>query len=165
MNSVDDKLKHVGHQDADAWLPRDTNTHQDHVIAHVLGTTVLGYFVFDEALYLILDIGFIWTIYVDGEMALLPHPVAVSELEFDTAVRNEIRTDIDLLLRGKSPEEKLLRITPMPLHTDASPGEIREVAFFECTDRRRFELNCDNTKLVVETEITNAEIQVYVSEQ
>ena len=46
-----------------AWTPRDTTTNQDHVIAHVLGATFLGYFVFEEALYVLLDIGFIWTIF------------------------------------------------------------------------------------------------------
>ena len=146
-----------------AWLPRETNTHQDHVIAHVLGTTVLGYFVFDEALYLILDIGFIWTIYVDGEMGLLPHPVAVSELELDPTVREEIRSDIDLLLQDHS-TEKLLRITRAPLHTDGSP-EILAVNFLENGALRRLELNCEAATLVVETSITDAEIQVYVSEQ
>ena len=34
------------------WSEKDTTTHQDHVIAHVLGATVLGYFILDEALYL-----------------------------------------------------------------------------------------------------------------
>lgn len=59
------------------WTPRDTTTHQDHIIAHIVGATVLGYFVFEEALYVLLDIGFVWTIFLDGEMTLLPHPVAI----------------------------------------------------------------------------------------
>ncbi len=37
------------------WQPNDTTTHQDHVIAHVIGATVLGYFVFEEALYILLE--------------------------------------------------------------------------------------------------------------
>ena len=145
------------------WLPRETNTHQDHVIAHVLGTTVLGYFVFDEALYLVLDIGFIWTIYLDGEMGLLPHPVAVGELEFDPARREEIRTPPPPPPPPNATEGKLLRITRTPSHTDGSP-EIHEVNFFESGDRRRLELICETNTLVVETSITSAEIQVYESE-
>jgi len=80
------------------WSEKDTTTHQDHVIAHVLGATVLGYFIHDEALYVLLDIGFIWMIYVDGEMGLLPHPVAVGELDAGEEKRSEIQSDIELLL-------------------------------------------------------------------
>ncbi len=79
------------------WSDKDTTTHQDHVIAHVLGATVLGYFIHDEALYVLLNIGFIWTIYVDGQMGLLPHPVAVGELDTEKR-RTEINADIELLL-------------------------------------------------------------------
>ena len=149
----------------DTWFPRETTTHQDHVIAHVLGTTVLGYFVFDEALYLVLDIGFIWNIYVDGEMGLLPHPVAVSELDFEATVREEIRADIELLLQNNFISEKLLRITPTRLHTGDSPGEISEIRFFESGDRRRLVLSCESATLVVETFPTKGEFQVYESQQ
>lgn len=31
------------------WLPQETTTHQDHVIAHVVGATVLGYFIVADA--------------------------------------------------------------------------------------------------------------------
>ncbi|HKO98216.1 MAG TPA: hypothetical protein VJU86_14560 [Pyrinomonadaceae bacterium] len=148
-----------------SWLPRETNTHQDHVIAHVLGTTVLGYFVFDEALYLVLDIGFVWTILLDGEMGLLPHPVTVSELELDEQSKQEIRRDIDVLLQGTSANANLLRINPVPRHTDDSPGEIREVGFFELEERRRVTLDCEGATLIVETSLTTAEIEVYDSGQ
>ncbi len=65
----------------------------------MIGATVLGYFIHDEALYVLLDIGFIWMIYLDGEMGLLPHPVAVGELDIDEEKRSEIQADIELLLR------------------------------------------------------------------
>src|SRR5678815_87061 len=84
----------------DHWIPRQTNTHQDHVIAHVLDATVLGSFVFDEALYILLDIGFVWTIFLDGEMGLLPHPVAINELDIDAERKQAIKRDTDLLLTG-----------------------------------------------------------------
>ena len=80
------------------WQPEETSTPQDHVIAHVVGATVLGYFVFAEALLVLLDMGFVWTIYVDGSMALLPHPIAIAELDAANAVREEIKVDRDLLL-------------------------------------------------------------------
>jgi hypothetical protein len=83
----------------EAWEPAETNTHQDHVIAHVVGSTVLGYLVVADAIHLLLDIGFIWKIYTDAEMGLLPHPVAVAELEVMDAERQQIAADIDLRLR------------------------------------------------------------------
>jgi hypothetical protein len=54
--------------------PLETNSHQDHVIAHVLGTTILGSFTWDETLYLLLDIGFVWNIYLDFEMGPFAAP-------------------------------------------------------------------------------------------
>lgn len=83
----------------ETWEPAETNTHQDHVIAHVIGSTVLGYLILAEAIHLLLDIGFIWKIYPDAEMGLLPHPVAVAELEVAADEREQIATDIDLRLR------------------------------------------------------------------
>ena len=65
----------------DNWSPADTNTHQDHVIAHVIGATVEAYFVWDETAYLVLDIGFVWNIYLDIEMGLVPQVVAIAELD------------------------------------------------------------------------------------
>jgi len=34
------------------WRAAETNTHQDHVIAHVIGATPLSYFIWDETVYL-----------------------------------------------------------------------------------------------------------------
>ena len=97
------------------WHPGDTTTHQDHVIAHVIGATVLGYFILDEALYVLLDIGFIWKILLDGEMGLLPHPVASGELEVNEDMKKQIQADIDLLLRDRTEVEGLKRLTPSPV--------------------------------------------------
>ena len=35
-----------------SWTLAETNTHQDHVIAHVIGATPLGHFVWDETAYI-----------------------------------------------------------------------------------------------------------------
>src|SRR5882762_7541644 len=75
----------------DDWFAAETTTHQDHVIAHVIGATVLGYFVHEEALHMLLDIGFIWTIYLDGQMVLLPQTVAINELETGTETRDQLK--------------------------------------------------------------------------
>lgn len=97
----------------EAWAPAETSTHQDHVIAHVIGSTVLGYLVLADAIHLLLDIGFIWKIYADAEMGLLPHPVAVAELEVTDNEREQIAADIDLRLRlaGDPTAFKRLRVT------------------------------------------------------
>ena len=139
------------------WTPKDTTTHQDHVIAHVLGATFLGYFVFEEALYVLLDIGFIWTIFLDGEMGLLPHPVAVSELEIGEEAKEQIKRDIDLLL-SDSATETLLRFHLPPL-----PCQIKEVSFFGAGERRRLLIAGEEANLAIETSLETAEVQVYAS--
>ena len=95
------------------WEEVATTTHQDHVIAHVIGTTTLAYIILDDAIHLLLDIGFIWKIYVDGEMGLLPHPVATAELEVTEELRSEIKGEIDLLLRDGAAAASLVRFSSL----------------------------------------------------
>jgi hypothetical protein len=144
-----------------AWTPKDTTTHQDHVIAHVLGAAFLGYFVFEEALYILLDIGFIWTIFLDGEMGLLPHPVAVNELEMDEEVKEQIKADIDLLLGDKAPgADGLLRMRPPPLGAQIETCRIKDVSFFTDGEQRRLLVAGEEATVVIETSLTTAEVQV-----
>ena len=138
------------------WAQQETNTHQDHVIAHVIGATVLGYFVFDETIHLLLDIGFIWKIFVDGEMGLLPHPVATSELEVSDEARSEIRSDVDELLGHKLHAENLRHLTQPQVEC-----LINEVSFFAREHERRLVLTGDEANLTIETSIEPAEIRVY----
>ncbi len=137
------------------WWPKDTTNHQDHVITHVIGATVLGYFILDEALYLLLDIGFIWIIYVDGEMVLLPHPLATTELEVDREAREKIKADVDLMMRDGASANGLTRLTP-------SPAEclITEISFFSNDDRRRLLLKGEEANLAIETSLSSGEIRV-----
>jgi hypothetical protein len=150
---------------SEPWIPKETTTHQDHVIAHVLGATVLGSFIHDEALHLLLNIGFVWTIFLDGEMGLLPHPVAIGELELDEEVRNEIKADTNLLLSDNWSPEQLLRMIPVPLQGNGKPCEVVEVNFFQQDDRRQLLLSCEEATLAIETSLTTAEIKVYDIEQ
>lgn len=139
----------------DEWQTRETTTHQDHVIAHVVGASVLGHIVVDQALYLLLDIGFIWIVFLDCEMGLLPHPVAIGELEADEPLKQQIKTDIDVLLSGDAHDElKQLIETP-------SGCQITEVSFFERADERRLLINGDEVDLAIETSLATAEIHVY----
>jgi hypothetical protein len=139
----------------DSWSPTNTSTHQDHVIAHVIGATVIGYFVLDEAFHILLDIGFIWTIYVDGSMALLPHPVALGELETTEAAREEIKADVDLFL-NEHVSADLKRLTAAPVQC-----LIHEVSFFSDDDRRRLILEGEEASLAIETSMGTAEIRIY----
>ena len=138
------------------WLAKETNTHQDHVIAHVIGATVLGYFVFDETLYVLLDIGFVWTMFVDGEMGLLPHPVTTAELAVNDEARTEIRADIDNLLAHKLHAEQLRHLTQPQVEC-----VITEVNFFASEDRRRLVVTGEEANLTIETSVATAEIRVY----
>jgi hypothetical protein len=111
------------------WTVAETNTHQDHVIAHVIGATPLGHFIWDETAYILLDIGFIWNIYLDMEMGLVPQSLAIAEL-------NELRAFVDQA-------------------NDTSTGPIESVELFENGDERRLVLNCESGKLLIETSLTH----------
>ncbi len=110
-----------------AWTVAETNKHQDHVIAHVIGATPLSYFIHDETAYVLLDIGFIWNIYLDIEMGLVPERMALSELGVD--------------------EELLER-------TSVECGPIESVELFEDGQERRLVLNCEQGSLIVETSLS-----------
>jgi len=137
------------------WIAQETSTHQDHVIAHVIGTTVSGYFVLDEALHILLDIGFIWTLYLDGQMVLLPQTAAVRELELDAHAKVQLDREIELLERDGRLAQGLARLTPAPVDC-----LIKEVSFFAKDDRRRFVLHGEVASLLIETSLTTAEIEV-----
>ena len=139
-----------------SWSPHETGKHQDHVIAHVRGATVLGFFIADEAAHVLLDIGFIWTIYLDGEMGLVPQSVAVSELDLDETARAELLSDASLLHDEGRAAEGLRRFT-------ASPSEclIVEVSFFADNERRRILLTGEDESLAVETSLATGEISFH----
>jgi hypothetical protein len=129
-----------------SWTVAETNTHQDHVIAHVIGATPLGHFVWDEIAYVLLDIGFIWNIYLDMEMGLLPHPLTIVELEVDDTMKTQLRSDVDPLLRGESPSSMKAVEQPTP---------IQSVELFESEDARRLVLTCEQRNLVIETSLSH----------
>jgi hypothetical protein len=110
-----------------SWTVAETNKHQDHVIAHVIGATPLSYFIHDETAYVLLDIGFIWNIYLDIEMGLVPERMALSELGVD--------------------DELLER-------TSVECGPIESVELFEDGQERRLVLNCEQGSLIVETSLS-----------
>ena len=137
------------------WTVAETNTHQDHVIAHVIGATVLGHFVWDETAYLLLDIGFIWNIYLDGEMGLVPQSQAIAELKSSEEFKRKIKSDIDSISRDVA-DGALQQIT-----VPAVLSPIQTVDFELCENSRRLVLTCEEATLVVETSLDNAEVKIY----
>ncbi|MDX6693353.1 MAG: hypothetical protein QOF02_956 [Blastocatellia bacterium] len=140
-----------------AWSPLETSTHQDHVIAHVIGATVLGYFIADEAAQLLLDIGFIWTIYPDTEMGLLPQSVALGEYTLDASAKAELVADLTLLHDGRE-AVSLQRMTHAPVEC-----LITEVTCHALGERRRVLLHGEEASLSIETSPAPDDIQVTIA--
>ena len=141
------------------WTQLETNTHQDGVIAHVIGATILGYFVLDETAFLLLDIGFIWNIFLDGEMGLLPHPVAISELPVDAESKKAIQTEVDQILAGA---------TAVDLQFVERSGiavPIVDVGFFQDTDHRRIEIDCETGTVIIETSMNTGEVKIMANDE
>jgi hypothetical protein len=139
----------------DEWQAVETSTHQHHVIAHVLGATVLGHFVHDETLHLLLDIGFIWTMYLDGQMVLLPHPLAITELQMDDDAIAAIRRDVDLLLAYPGIQHELTWLTQINI-------EIVEINLYARGDLLRFVLLGVDESLEITTSVSSRTIAVQI---
>ena len=140
------------------WRETETTTHQDHVIKHVIGATVLGWVIAGDAAHLLLDMGFLWTIYLDGEMNLLPQGVAISELDADdltSADKTEMAFDADLLMAEGREASGLKRFT-------AAPKEclITDVNVMSLDSQRRIVIKGQLATLKVETSIESGEITV-----
>ena len=143
------------------WTQLETTTHQDHVIAHVIGATVLGWLIAGEAAHLLLDIGFLWTIYLDGEMNLLPQGVAISELDADditSADKTELAFDAQLLLDEGCEATGLKRFI-------ASPVEclIVTVEVLAADSDRRIVIQGETASIRVEARLETSELSVVAS--
>ena len=83
-------------------------------------------------------------IYLDGEMGLLPHPVAVGELEVDQEKRAQLQADIDALLRDVHRAEELTQLTHAPVEC-----LIEEVKFYSMGEARKLLLAGEGDSLAV----------------
>lgn len=106
------------------------------MIAHVIGASALSYFVWDETAYLLLDIGFVWNVYLDAEMGLLPETVALAEMDVD---------------------ENLRQWEPL-----ATPSPIQSVDLFASEDGRRLVINCEAANIALETSFTTRDITMEI---
>ena len=140
------------------WQETETTTHQDHVIKHVIGATVLGWVIAGEAAHLLLDIGFLWTIYLDGEMNLLPQGVAITELDADDlngVDKTELTFDADLLLNEGREASGLKRFTAAPVEC-----LITDVNVLSLNSQRRIIIKGQSGALNVQTSLESGEITV-----
>jgi hypothetical protein len=137
------------------WKAGQTGTHQDHVIAHVIGATVLGYFEADDALHLSLDINFIWTIFPDAEMGLLPQSLALKELNVGDEARAQLDDDLRRLHDGETDAETFARLTPAP-----AGCLIEEVRLLSRDEMRRLEIQGEAAAIVVEASSLTGEMSV-----
>jgi hypothetical protein len=138
----------------DDWRPIETDTHQDHVIAHVLGATALGYFVADETAHFVLDIGFIWTILLDGTMGLVPAAMALAELNVSDAERTSLSADVDALYAAGAD----VALTHVAHGSDAGP--IMAVEFYERAAGRRLLLIGESATISVATDFATGAIEI-----
>lgn len=135
------------------WSQAALSRYQEHVIAHVLGATALGYFILEDAAYVLLDIALIWTIYTSGEMALMPQAVVISDLEADENLKNELMADADRLHSGEA--ELAARIKPMP-----QEFLITDVSLYAKGELRRVTLEAEEASFTFEGSPLTGEIQV-----
>ena len=145
-----------------SWTEVETSTHQDHVIKHVIGATVLGWVVAGEAAHLLLDIGFLWTIYLDGEMNLLPQGVAIAELDGDdvsAADRAELAFDADLLMSEGHRATGLKRFVAAAVRCLIENVDVRAL-----DSQRKIVIQGGAAAITIKTSVESGDVKVSASE-
>lgn len=142
----------------DEWSPLATSRYQDHVIAHIVGATALGYFIIDDAAYVLLNIALIWTIYTSGEMTLMTQAATIDDLEIEESLKAELLADVERLHQGK--RESLTRMRALPIECLISGLNI-----YEQDERRRVLVEGEGTSLVIESSVETGEIRVLALEE
>ncbi|HYX28060.1 MAG TPA: hypothetical protein VE863_05800 [Pyrinomonadaceae bacterium] len=132
-----------------SWTPLETSTYQDHVIKHVLGATVLGWLAIGDALHLVLDVGLLWTIYVNAEMNLMALAVAIDDLEGDEIGHAEVLQLQDeaqrLIAEGREVHD-LARFDAAPLDCP-----VVEVELFGSDAKKRIIIRGEAGEIEIET--------------
>ena len=131
------------------WLEIETSTYQDHVIKHVLGATVLGWVVIEDAMHLLLDVGLLWTIYINAEMSLMAQGVAIQDLESETVRRSEVAqlsSDAERLISEGREATELARFAAAPVECT-----ITSVDVFASDAQRRILIVGESAEINIET--------------
>ncbi|HYJ46614.1 MAG TPA: hypothetical protein VEV81_08360 [Pyrinomonadaceae bacterium] len=137
------------------WLPLETGRHQDHIIAHVLGATALGYFEFDQAAHILLDIGFFWTIFIDGEMALVLQSLAIKEFELEADLKSALSEDVQALQSGVRDNDDLSCLVRAP-----AGCLIKEVGVYAREESRRILITGEEASLEIIGSLSSGEILI-----
>ena len=140
------------------WTELETSTYQHHVIQHVIGATVLGWFIADDAAHLVLDVGLLWTVYVNAEMNLMALLVAIEDLESEELpkpVIDELTSDAELLISDGREATDLKRFTA------ASVGcLVAEVVLFRTESQRRILIHGEAATIEIQTSTSDGSISV-----
>jgi len=133
-------------QAGEGWAEAGADTYREHVVAHIVGATVLGHFETEDALHLLLDIGFVWTVFVDGQMLLRHERLALAELDIAEDTRAALAEDFDQLQGAGIAGEGFALVRRAP-----PACLIREVFLYESGERRRLVVRGDGTGLLAES--------------
>jgi hypothetical protein len=137
------------------WSEAGADTYREHVVAHVVGATVLGHFEAEDALHLLLDIGFVWTVFVDGQMLLRHERLTLDELGVSEETRAALAGDFDRLHGEAAAGERLALARRAP-----AGCLVREAALYECGGRRRLVVAGERAGLLVESDAAGGRIEV-----
>jgi hypothetical protein len=105
-----------------------------------------------------LDIGFLWTIYLDGEMNLLPQGVAIPELDADeltSADKAELVFDAQLLLDEGSEAMGLKRFIASPVECLIVTTEV-----LAANSERRIIVHGEIASIQVETSLESSRVSI-----
>jgi hypothetical protein len=102
----------------------------------------------------------VWIVFLDGQMTLLPHPVAAGELDTPDDIRDAIKADIDLLLGDNVVINRLSQLKPPPLSCQSDACRIKSVELLESGDDRRLLVHGEPASLNIEMSLLTAEIRV-----
>jgi hypothetical protein len=109
----------------------------------------------------LLDIGFLWTIYLDGEMNLLPQGVAIPELDADelnSADKAELAFDAELLRSEGRDARDLKRFKAAPVEC-----LIAGVECFAANSDRRIVVRGEFAGIEIETALEIAQLTIRTS--
>lgn len=144
------------------WAEVETSTYQDHVIKHVLGATVLGWVVLEDAMHVLLDVGLLWTIYVNAEMSLMAQHVAIQDLESDTLTGAEVMqlaSEAQRLISEGREATDLARFVSAPVECTITAVEV-----LANEARRRIVIVGETARITIETSLDRASFAIAASE-
>ena len=140
------------------WTELETSTYQHHVIQHVLGATVLGWFIAEDAVHFVLDVGLLWTVYVNAEMNLMALFVAIEDLESEELPKpiiDELMSDAQILIDQGREASGLKRFTAASVDC-----LVEEINLFSADSQRRIAIHGEVGTIEIRTSTDDGLISV-----